>query len=96
MPSHTLLESYRLDHSLSHIALRGTLTDLRANGVGSIIPDDPAESVRAFRLARLRNVKAATFDAAGFKDGDAVEFQLNDHNHIESVRKLMAPVRKAA
>ncbi len=96
MPSHTLIRSYRLDSTLSHA--RGNLTDLGADGRGFIIPEDPSESVHAFHLARLRNIKAPTFAAAGLHEGDVVEFQLNEQQQVEFLRRLAVklPQRKAA
>lgn len=73
---------------------RGNLTDLGTDGLGFIVPENPHESMYAFSLEGLQDCRASTFAAAGFREGDLVEFQLNEQHQVDRVTKTRTSTPK--
>ena len=61
----------------------GRLFDLGPDGLGFIVPGDDPDSVVAFvtRRCRLWN-----FREAGPREGDCVEFHVNDQHQVDEIR----------
>ncbi|MBI3682164.1 MAG: hypothetical protein HY235_17425 [Acidobacteria bacterium] len=64
---------------------RGHLTDLGPDGLGFIIPTDDPSTKLAFCL---RHLKLNSFEESGLREGDWVEFQINEKRQIDSVTPI--------
>ena len=63
----------------------GRLFDLGPDGLGFIIPSDDPDSMIAF-MARRRQSRSV--EVSGLREGDRVEFQLNDQLQVDEIRLI--------
>ena len=63
----------------------GRLFDLGPDGLGFIIPSDDPDSMIAFMARRCRS---RSVEVSGLREGDRVEFQLNDQLQVDEIRLI--------
>ena len=66
----------------------GNLFDLGPDGLGFIISQHEPPVTYAFCISRLKDFAASSFEAAGLREGDAVQFHLNAQRQVESIRRV--------
>ena len=64
---------------------QGHLFDLGPDGLGFIIPADQPDQKYAFTV---RQIQVKDFEAAGLREGAAVEFHVNEKRQIDRVTSL--------